>query len=377
MFDQILPGAFDEDIAFFCAKYLRQKGVKLVLGEKVIGIEGNGKVESVRTERQSLAADVVIVATGIRPNDKLAREAGLLCADPGGILVNEYCQTSDRDIYAGGDCVVNAYCGGIAGSSIYAPMGSTANKHGRVIANHIAGHPTPFGGITCTAIVRAFDFTIGRTGMLERQARELQMDVETFTWGGSDLPHFMPERKPFLIKMVASRRSRKLLGVQVAGMGNGSKRLDVAAGMIFMGATLDQVADIDFGYAPPYSQALDPLATCAHMLSNKLDGLASSISSVAARNRLEKGEALLLDVRTPREVKSMQMPFEFIHIPLGELRNRAAELPRDRDILIACLAGLRAYEAQRILNAAGFDRVQFFEGGLSGWPFEVIRMTRG
>jgi rhodanese-related sulfurtransferase len=159
--------------------------------------------------------------------------------------------------------------------------------------------------------------------------------------------------------------------VQVAGMGNGAKRLDVAASIILMGGTLDQLANVDFGYAPPYSTALDPLATCAHMLTNKLDSIAKGISAFEAKERIEKGDVLLLDVRTPDEFQTMQLPYDVLHIPLGALRSKAAELPRDKDILAFCKISLRGYEAQRILNAAGFERVQFIEGGIVGWPFEV------
>jgi rhodanese-related sulfurtransferase len=371
MMDQIMPGVLDKDVADFAAKYLKGKGVNLVLGERVTGIGGQGRAESVNTDKQVIDADLVIIAVGTRPNDKLAREAGLACMERGGILINEYCQTSDKDIYAGGDCVVNTYSGKNAGNHLFVPLGSTANKHGRVIANHIAGRPTPFGGITCSGIVRAFDFTMGRTGLSEKQAKALSMDVETTTWAGPDMPHYMPGNGPFIIKMTASRQDRKLLGVQVAGMGNGAKRLDVAASIIYMGGTLDDLANIDFGYAPPFGPPIDPLATCAHVLTNKLDGLAFGISISEAIERIENGNPVILDVRTPNEFETMRLPYDVLHIPLGALREKVNELPRDRDILAFCKVSMRGYEAQRILNAAGFDRVWFIEGGIISWPSEV------
>jgi NADPH-dependent 2,4-dienoyl-CoA reductase/sulfur reductase-like enzyme/rhodanese-related sulfurtransferase len=371
MMDQIMPGVLDKDVADFAAKYLKGKGVNLVLGERVTGIGGQGRAESVNTDKQVIDADLVIIAVGTRPNDKLAREAGLACMERGGILINEYCQTSDKDIYAGGDCVVNTYSGKNAGNHLFVPLGSTANKHGRVIANHIAGRPTPFGGITCSGIVRAFDFTMGRTGLSEKQAKALSMDVETTTWAGPDMPHYMPGNGPFIIKMIASRQDRKLLGVQVAGMGNGAKRLDVAASIIYMGGTLDDLANIDFGYAPPFGPPIDPLATCAHVLTNKLDGLAFGISISEAIERIENGNPVILDVRTPNEFETMRLPYDVLHIPLGALREKVNELPRDRDILAFCKVSMRGYEAQRILNAAGFDRVWFIEGGIAAWPSEV------
>jgi NADPH-dependent 2,4-dienoyl-CoA reductase/sulfur reductase-like enzyme/rhodanese-related sulfurtransferase len=371
MCDQIMPGVLDEDIALITAKYLRQKGVKIVLGEKVVSFEGIREVSAVRTERQQIRADVVIVAAGFRPNDELAREAGLSCSEKGGIIIDEYCRTSDPDIYAGGDCALNRYVDHEIKGPFYTPLGSTANKHGRAIANHIAGLDSPFSGISLTAVVRAFDFTVGKTGLTERQARDLDLKFETFILAGPDKPHYMADSRPLIIKMIASRKDRKLLGVQVAGPGNGSKRIDVAAAMILMGATLEQVADIDFGYAPPFGPPLDPLAASAHMLMNKLEGIAEGISSLEAKEKIDRGEVFLLDVRTPQEVEAMQLPYGFVNIPLGALRNRLAELPRDKEILTYCKISLRGYEAQRILNAAGFKQVRFIEGGIVGWPYEV------
>ncbi|MFW5854516.1 MAG: FAD-dependent oxidoreductase [Thermodesulfobacteriota bacterium] len=374
MFDQILPGILDKDMATFAAKHLRKKGVKLVLGERVTAVRGETKVEGVDTDKQSIEADLALIAVGTRPSDQLAREAGINCAEKGGILINEYCQTNDPDVYAGGDCVVNHYYGGYAGREMFVALGSTANKHGRVIANHIAGQPTPFAGIGMTGIVKAFDFTMARTGLTELQAKTLNLNYETIIWSGPDMPHYYPGHGPLVIKMIASKRDRKLLGVQLAGMGNAAKRLDVAASVILLGGTLDDIANIDFGYAPPYSPPLDPLTTCAHVLTNKLDGLADGISPFDSKALIESGSVVLLDVRTPQELEEMQLPYEVVHIPLGALRSKVNELPKDKDILAFCKVSMRGYEAQRILNAAGFDRVRFIEGGIVGWPFEVKMM---
>ena len=370
MADQIMPGILDEDIARFAQIHLDDNDVDLVLDETVTALEGQDRVDTVVTDKSRIEADFVVIGVGTRPNDDLARAAGLRCDR--GITINEYCQTSDPDIYAGGDCVANAYIHRQVGDPLYVPLGSTANKHGRVIANHIAGRPTPFSGITCSSVVRAFDYTIGRTGLTERMAQDLGIDYEVTTWSGQDIPHYMTGSRLFAIKMIASRRDRKLLGVQVAGMGNGAKRLDVAASVIYFGGTLDQLADIDFGYAPPFGPPIDPLAVCAHVLTNKLDGLAAGIPPLVAKQRMDAGDCLLLDVRIPEESKMEWIPHtDMLQIPLSELRDRVADLPRDRDILTYCKVSMRGYEAQRILNAAGIDRVWFIEGGVAAWPFET------
>lgn len=373
MFDQIMPQFLDKDMAMLVEKHLRTKGVKLALGERVLALEGDGKIQAVKTDRQTIQADLAIVAVGARPNDELAREAGLLCDPKGGIVINSYCRTSDPDIYAGGDCVVNQYIHPITGSTMYVPLGSTANKHGRVIADHIAGLASPFPGIEGTGICRIFDYSVGRTGLTEKLAREIDPEVETVTWAGPDMPHYFPQSKPFVIKMTASKRDRKLLGVQVVGMGDASKRLDVAAAALFFGATVDQIGNIDLGYAPPFSPPIDPIATTAHVLLNKLNGIAAGVPPLEAKRRMDQNKDLiLLDVRTPDEFEEIRMPDDrVIHIPLGALRGKVHELPKDKDILTFCMVSLRGYEAQKILNAAGFERVWFIEGGLGAWPWEL------
>ena len=373
MFDQILPQFLDFEMAELAAKHIRSKGVKLILGERVKSLEGNGTVSAVVTENNTIPADLVVIGAGVRPNDELAREAGLACAPKGGIIINSYCQTSDPDIYAGGDCVVNQSIDPMIKDPLFVPLGSTANKHGRTIADHIAGIAAPFPGISATGICKAFDYNLGRTGLTEKQARSLYPDVETALWTGPALPHYIPQSKPLIIKMVASRRNRKLLGVQVIGMADASKRLDVAATALFFGATIDQVAALDLGYAPPYAPPIDPIAATAHLLANKLDGLAKGISPVEARNRMRNGDDIvLLDVRTPDEFRMLRLPDDrVVHIPLGALREKISQIPRDKDILSFCKLSMRGYEAQRILNAEGMDRIWFIEGGLVGWPFEL------
>ena len=373
MFDQILPQFLDSEMAALAAKHLRSKGVQLILGEGVKSIEGNGVVSAIVTENNRISADLVVIGAGVRPNDELAREAGLACAPKGGIIIDNYCRTNDPDIYAGGDCVVNRHMDPAIKDPVFVPLGSTANKHGRTIADHIAGLSAPFPGIWATGICKAFDYNLGRTGLTEKQARLLYPDVETAIWAGPSLPHYIPESRPLVIKMVASRHDRKLLGVQVVGMGDAAKRIDVAATALFFGATVDQLAVLDLAYAPPYAPPIDPIAATAHLLANKLDGVALGISPLEARDRMRNGKDLvLLDVRTPDEFRMVRLPDDrVVHIPLGALREKVSQLPRDKDILAFCKVSMRGYEAQRILNAEGMDRVWFIEGGLVGWPFEL------
>ncbi len=371
MMDQIMPGVLDKDIAALAANHIREKGVRLVLGQRVEAVEGETKVTGVRTDKQLLPADLVLVAVGTRPNIDLARSAGLTCDKA--ISVNAHGQTSDPDIYAGGDCVATHYIQPGYDTALYVPLGSTANKQGRVIADHIAGKTSAFAGISCSSIVQAFDIAMGRTGLGERQAATLGIDYETVVFSGPDKPHYMPDAAQMVIKMIAAKQDHRLLGVQMAGMGQIDKRLDVAAAVIRFGGTVEQLADIDFCYAPPFSPPIDPLAACAHLMINKLDGIAHGISAFEARRQMEAGNVLVVDVRMPEERREGRLPYETLDIPLDIIRSKAEELPRDREILTFCRVSMRGYEAQRILNAAGLDKVSFIEGGMVAWPFEVAR----
>ncbi len=257
------------------------------------------------------------------------------------------------------------------GRPLFTPQGSTSNKQGRAIANHIAGKVESFPGVLGTVICKAFDFTIGRTGLSERWARDLGLDVETALWTGPDRPHYMQGAAPLTIKLVVERKNRRLLGAQVVGPGDAAKRLDVAVTAISLGATLDQIAHLDLAYAPPYGPPIDPLLTAVHVMQNKLDAIGRGVSPLVAKEKIEKGEVTLLDVRSPQEFEEMGLPYDVVHIPLGALRSKCDSIPRDKEVLAFCKVSLRGYEAQRILDEKGFENVSFIEGGLVGWPFEL------
>jgi len=373
MLDWIMPALLDEEIGRLAGKHLRAKGVNLAMGAAVTEFvkDGDENLTAVKTEEGEYPADLALVAIGVRPNNELAAEAGLAIAANGGIAINEYCQTSDPSIYAGGDCVASPYLYPVMGKPLFTPQGSTSNKQGRVIANHIAGKVESFPGVLATVICKAFDFTIGRAGLSERWARDLKLDVETVLWTGPDRPHYMQGAAPLTIKLVVERKNRRLVGVQVVGPGDGAKRLDVAVTAMSLGATLDQIAHLDLAYAPPYAPPIDPLLTAVHVLQNKLDGIARGISPLVAKTKIEKADVTLLDVRSPQEFEEMGLPYDVVHIPLGALRGKCDAISRDKEVLAFCKVSLRGYEAQRILEAKGFENVSFIEGGVVGWPFEL------
>ncbi|HRT96654.1 MAG TPA: rhodanese-like domain-containing protein, partial [Planctomycetota bacterium] len=206
----------------------------------------------------------------------------------------------------------------------------------------------------------------------ERQARELGFDAETCLVPAPDRVHHYPGAKLVVLKLIADRRTRKLLGAQAVGAGEAAKRIDVAATALVAGMTVDQVANLDLCYAPPYSAPLDNIIAAANALRNKLDGLMHGLSPMAVKAKLDAGEDFLfLDVRTPPEFDKVRLPGA-MHIPLGALRDKLGELPRGREIVAFCAVSLRAYSAERMLRAAGFTKVAVMEGGVAAWPYEKI-----
>lgn len=372
MMPQVL-GILDWEMARLVEQHMESKGVRVMTGTRALSFDGadgaDGPARVVRTDKGDLPCDFVILAIGVRPNTALAAAAGLETADrTRAIKVNDRMQTSDPDIYAAGDCV--ECTDRLTGRGCFVPLGSTANKQGRVAAVNICGGNESFPGVLGSAVCKVFDFCAARTGLTEKAARELGYDVVTAMAPGPDRAHYMPGAKPLLLKLVADRATRRLLGVQATGPGDGAKRIDIAATAISAGMTLCDVANLDLSYAPPFSPAMDNLITVANVARNKCDGLMEGLSAEQVRARQESGEDFFfLDVRSPAEHAEVRLPGATL-IPLGQLRDRMGEIPRDREIVAFCKVSLRGYEAAVILQAAGFKNVKVLDGGVAMWPYE-------
>lgn len=379
MLDQLLPAMLDWEVAAFLEKYLRGRGLDIRLNQKVTRIEGDGdgNVARVHTTAGVIEAQMVLIAIGIRPNVQLAKDTGLALGTTGAIAVNDQLQTSDPDIYAGGDCVECTHL--LTGQKVFVPLGSTANKHGHVIGDNITGGKSTFPGIVGTTVFKVLDYNLARTGLTEKQARQLGYEVLTTLVPGPDRAHYYPTAATLLVKLVADARTGKLLGAQVLGSGDAVKRIDVLATALTLGATIDHLPDLDLGYAPPYSSAVDPLAHAANVLRNKRDGLARALTPQQLKAKLDNASdpVRLLDVRTPPEREQMQLRDpRTVWIPLGQLRKRLAELPRDGEIVCFCKVSQRGYEAQRVLDGEGFTNVKFLDGGLVAWPYPFAADNR-
>ncbi len=369
-----LPALLDEEIAAQVEKHLKSKGVTLMFGQRVTGFQGDssGSVNKVMVGDKGINAGMVLLSLGVRPNVTLAKEAGLAIGTTGGIAVNEFLQTSDADIYAGGDCaeMVNI----VTGKKTLVPMGSTANKHGRVIGTNVSGGRDTFPGVVGTAIVKVFDYNVGRTGLNETQAKDAGYEIVTSLVPSDDHATYYPGAKDIMVKLIAEKTTGNLLGGQVIGTGDAAKRIDVLATALTMGATVDNLANLDLAYAPPYNSAMDPLNHAANVIRNKKAGYARSLTPQQVKNKLDKSEKfILLDVRSPEEWKAQRIEAPQVKLlPLPELYGRMDELSKNDEIVVLCRSSIRAYQAQRMLDSAGFKNVSFMDGSILAWPYKTV-----
>ena len=331
----------------------------------------DGKLTAVVTSNGTFPTPLALLSIGLRPNVALAKEAGLLIGPSGGIHVNEYMQTSDRDIYAAGDCAEKSCF--VRGTTCFLPLGSVANKEGRVAGSNAVGHVERFPGVAGATALKVFDLNVGRAGTERRASRRSSgIPVVSVTAAAPDKPHYYPGAKPIILKLVAEKATRRLIGIQGVGLGEVMKRIDVAVTAMTAGMTVDAGgrsrpdlrAAILGGHGRadqrrqhPAQQARRP-AQELHLDRN-------------CRPAAEAGEDfMLLDVRSPDENQAGAIPGSTL-IPLGAVRSRLAEIPRDKRVVAYCKSSLRAWEASRILAGVGYDNVEILDGGFLAWPFET------
>ena len=372
MQDRILPQMLDLEMAELAAKPVAAAGINLCLGEKTVAFEGTERVTAVKTDKRTIPAQMVIVAVGVRPNVELARKAGLAIGPSGCIAVNEYMQTSDPCIYAGGDCAENTHR--VSGAKIFAPMGSTANKHGRVIADNICGDMVKYPGVLGTGLCRMPGMEAGSTGLNERTAAAAGIDFESVVVPGNDRLAYMPGAGRIVLKLFADRATHKVIGAQAIGQ-SVDKRIDTLVAAISMGATLEDLSEFDIGYAPPFNGPIDNIATAANVLLNKIEGRLRSINPKDFKELRKDKAYTLVDVRTPGEFKARRIAgcANIVNLPLDKVRAHCCEALPDKDakLVCSCQIDLRGYEAETMLRAQGYKNVQSLEGSMSGWPYET------
>lgn len=372
MLPQILT-FLDWQLAKLLEGHVRSKAADVITDVSVAAFLGSdGKLEAVKLSNGAeLPCELAVIAIGVRPNSALARAAGLAIGELGGVTVDEHLRTSDPDIYAAGDCI--EVTNRITGRKVHAPYGDLANLQGRVAGENAAlGNRAVFPGTIQTGICKVFDYSAGSTGLSETRARELgYTNIETAISAGLDKPPYMGGK--FLVsKMVADRSSGRILGYQCVGPGDVSRQIGQAAMAILGKLTVDDVVNADLPYAPPFSLAIDNFIATAQILENKMKGRMKGISAMEVKERVNRGEKLcILDVRGPDEYEAMRLGIGEKLIPLGALRGRLAELPREscKEIICFCKISLRGYEAARFLEAQGYPDVKVMEGGILAWPY--------
>ncbi len=382
---QLLPRIIDASFAAMVEKHFQDNGVTVHTGESVTALIGNdqGRVTRVVTDKREIETDLVIMAVGVRARSELAVEAGLLVSPSSGIVVNERMQTSDRNIYAAGDCVEVRNL--ITGTTGLAPMGSLANRQGRVAADNIAGIPSRFEGWVGSFIMKAFERCIAGTGLSLAAARAEGFDAEAAITAQSDRAHFFPSQAVIMLQMVFDRKSRRVLGLQGFGPMNDAvlARINAAAALIARGAVIEDFSVFEAAYAPPFSTAVDALNATANVADNIASGRLRIISieeyMAWMSNFSAHPDRVALDIRHPKEAEVFVNAFgkDLWHaIPYVEVRNRFHELPADKEFIIICDAGTRSSEIQIFLDSVGLGNNLVLGGGFnairrigaSWWP---------
>ncbi len=371
--DQVLPGLLDPDLAQMLLTELKGHDVNVLLGERAVKILGDdqGQVQKVITENKELPADLVILAVGVRPNTVLAQQAGLAVGNTGGIAVNEYLQTSDPCIYAGGDCIEVPHL--ITGQPCFFPSGSLANRQGRVIGSNVAGGRETFPGVIGSFAIKVFDLSAGRCGLTTAAARRAGFEAEEALVIQSDRAHFYPGQELMALKLVADRKTRRVLGISgVAKNGDAlMARLTAVAGALPYKMTIEDVANLEIPYSPPFAAAMDILNAVANTLKNTLEGKNRPLPIEQFQELFagKKEESVIfLDVRGPRNAQPyvQQLGPRWINIPQETLSRRLDELPRAEKLVLVCNSGVRSYEAQILLDEAGIKNTLNLAGGVAG-----------
>ena len=370
--NQVMP-SMDADMAFRVEEVLMANGVHLHLGDTVKTIEGKGTVKKVVTTKgATIETDIVILAAGVRPNTELAKEIGVTIGATGAVAVNNKMQTNIQDVYAVGD-VAESFSA-ITGKPIYRPLGSTANKMGRIAGDVITGGNLEHRGVLGTGIFRVFDLHVGQTGMTEKEAKAAGYAVEVLYNIKPDHAEYLGG-KELIIKALADKATGRVLGAQVLGSQGVDKRIDVLATAITFKAKAEDLFHLDLAYAPPFATTKDPIHYTGMALDNALHG--NPLMTPARLVEMQqKGESIqVIDTRSAKDFEKSHVQ-DAIHVPLGELRARAGELSKYIPTVTYCNKGVTGNAAQNILINLDFKEVYNLSGGNKNYQSYLIMLKR-
>lgn len=359
MLDQVMA-PFDYEMAQILHGHMEDNGVDLILGDGVDSFKNDGNTIVLKSGKQ-VSTDMTILSIGVRPENQLAKDAGLDLGPRGHILVDENMMTSKDHIYAVGDAIQTKDLIFEEGASI--ALASPANRQARIVADRINGIDSKYKGVLGTSVAKVFDMTASSTGNNEKKLKQMGIEnYETVHLHPLSNAGYYPTANPMDLKLIFEVPSGRVLGAQAIGYTGVEKRIDVIATAIAAGMTVRELQDIELAYAPPFSSAKDPVNMAGYAASNILDGLVKKVDVMEIDQLVEGGE-YLLDIRTEEEY-SLGNINGSVNIPLDELRDRMDEIPKDRNIYVNCQVGLRGYLGCRILNQNGFNTYNL-DGGYS------------
>ncbi len=361
---QIMPNAFDADMAGYAKRRLKASGMRVLTSVSLTGINGNEHVEGVSTDGGILAADLVILAIGVRPATAFLNDSGIEMFK-GTIIVDKDMRTNIPDIYAAGDCamVKNA----ITEKPQWSAMGSTANLAARAMAKKLYDAGDGYGGCLGTGVVRLLPtLNGGRTGLTQEQAEAAGYDAVSVVCVLDDKAHYYPDASSFIVKLTADAKSRRILGIQVLGAGAVDKMVDIAVTGIYQNMKLDDFDTMDFAYAPPFSTAIHPFVTACYILENKLDGVLDSMTPAAYASGAAK-DYTVLDVQPAPAIPNARW------IELSKVTEPIDGLDKDAKLLLVCAKGKRGYFLQNRLKALGYTNTLVLEGGVT---FNEVKVPR-
>ncbi len=377
MADQVM-NILDYEMAAEVHQHLKTKHVEFYLNDGVESFnEVDGKLEVKLNSGRRLPTDMVILSIGVRPENQLAKAAGLEIGKTNGIVVNKFMQTNDPDIYALGDVI--EFENPLSGTTGIIPLAGPANKQGRIVADNIVfGNTKMYPGTIATGIAKVFDLTVASTGLPEKALKQLNIPYKTFILHATDHAGYYPGAIPMSIKLVFAPRTGRLLGAQIVGYQGVDKRIDLFATVIGMNGTIWDLQNIEHSYAPPYSSAKDPVNLAGFVAENIFDGKSRHIMWNEIVDE-KSGASLtdnytLLDVRTPEENAQGAIPGS-LNIPNTELRERIDEVSSDKPIVVYCGVGLRGYLAERILRQKGFEDVYNLSGGYTTYSIAMQKQS--
>lgn len=352
----------DADMSVYLENYLKKNKIDYILGEEIISIDGTF---ATTCGKKVLPFDMLIFATGTKPNTDLVKNLPINLGTHGGIIVNENLESSLPHIYAVGDVCEHKSL--IDGSEIYRPLGSTANKMGRILGDILTGNRNTFRGVLGTSIIKILNLSVALTGFTEKEAKNKGYDIEVIHNLKEDKSIYLDNSKELVIKAIADRKSQKLLGVQIIGESGVDKRIDVFVTAMTFGAKVSDLFHLDLAYAPPFSTTKDPVIYTGMILDNAINN--GRLILTVSELKENRSKYTVIDVRSPKDFEKGHIEGA-INIPLDKIRTTKLDLPKNTPIVCHCNKGTTGNAGQNLFINLGFTEVYNLSGGYKNYKMQ-------